>query len=100
MTSVRADPQFSRFSTGRSLDSKNSALQLNIDLMCVLTGGSCYYMGRDMKTAHTGLDITESEWEANTKYIAEALDKFRVPKKEKEEVLTIIESFKRDIVEK
>ncbi len=97
---IRADPQFSRFSGGRSTDSKNRALQLNIDILCVLTGGSCYYMGRDMKTAHTGLDIAESEWEANMEYIGEALDKSMVPKKEKEEVLTIIEGLKRDIVEK
>ena len=100
VSSIRADPQFSRLSGGRSTDSKNRAVQLNIDILCVLTGGSCYYMGRDMKTAHSGLGITESEWEANMRYIAEALDKSRVPKKEKEEVLTIVEGLKRDIVEK
>lgn len=48
-------------------------------------------MGRDMKTARTELGIT---------YITMPLDKSRVPKKEKEEVLTIIDGFKRDIVEK
>ena len=40
-----------------------------------------------MKTAHAGLGITEKEWEANMKYIADALDKSKVPEKEKEEVL-------------
>ncbi|VVB95854.1 Uncharacterised protein [uncultured archaeon] len=57
-------------------------------------------MGRDMKTAHAGLGITEKEWEANMKYIADALDKSKVPEKEKEEVLTIVEGLKRDIIEK
>lgn len=50
-----------------------------------------YYIGSDMKTARTELGIT---------YITMPLDKSRVPKKEKEEVLTIIDGFKRDIVEK
>jgi hemoglobin len=96
---MRADPQFSRFSGGRGTDKKNRDLQLNIDILCSLTGGPCYYMGRDMKTSHAGLVITESEWDAQMKYIASALDKFKVPQKEKEEVLTIIENLKRDIVE-
>ena len=100
VSSIRADPQFSRLSGGRGTDKKNRDLQLNIDMICALTGGSCYYMGRDMKTAHAGLGITESEWKANMRYMAEALDKSRVPKNEKEEVLKIIEGLKQDIVEK
>lgn len=100
VTTIRADPQFSRFSGGRGTDKKNRDLQLNIDMVCALTGGTCYYMGRDMKTAHAGLGITESEWRANMRYMAAALDKSRVSTKEKEEVLTIIEGLKQDIVEK
>ncbi|VVB91594.1 Bacterial-like globin [uncultured archaeon] len=100
VSAIRADPQFSRFSGGRGTDKKNRDLQLNIDILCALTGGPCYYMGRDMKTSHVGLGITESEWEANMKYMATALDKSKVPQKEKEEVLALVENFKRDIVEK
>ncbi len=98
--SIRADPQFNRFISDRSIDSKSRTIQLNIDILCVLTGGSCYYMGRDVKTVHTGLGISEGEWESNMKHMAEALDKSKVPKKEKEEVLTIVEGLKQDIVEK
>ena len=97
---IRADPQFARFSGGRGSDKKNRDLQLNIDYMCKLTGGSHYYMGRDMKTAHAGLGITETEWSANVKFMAEALDEYEIPKREKEEVLTLLNHMKRDIVEK
>ena len=97
---IRADPQFARFGTSRGTDKKKRDLQLNIDYICKVTGSSHYYMGRDMKTSHTGLGITEAEWEANMKYMSETLDKYRIPQKEKAEVLALVEHMKQDIVEK
>lgn len=97
---TRADPHFARFGGGRGSDTKKKSLQLNIDYMCKVTGGSNYYMGRDMKTAHSGLGITEAEWAANMKCMAEALDNCKIPRKEKAEVLALVEKMKRDIVEK
>jgi len=35
-------------------------------LVCQVTGGPCKYVGRDMKSAHVHLHITEKEWEAMT----------------------------------
>jgi len=97
---IRADPRFARFGTGRGNDKKKRDLQLNIDYMCKVTGGTNYYLGRDMKTTHVGLSITETEWQANMRYMTEALERYEVPLKEKEEVLAIVENMKRDIVEK
>ena len=31
-------------------------------LVCEVTGGPCKYTGRDMKTAHAHLNITQREW--------------------------------------
>lgn len=97
---IRADPKFARFGTSRGTDKKKRDVQLNIDYMCKVTGGSHYYMGRDMKTTHAGLNITVDEWKANMMYMKQALDKYKVPQKEKREVLALVESMKRDIVEK
>jgi len=97
---IRADPDFSRFGTGRGIDKKQRDTQLNIDYVCHITGGSNYYMGRDMKTTHAGLGITAKEWQANMKYIADALGKNRIPEREKQEVLKLFEQMKPDIVEK
>ncbi len=97
---IRADPKFSRFGTSRGADKKRRDLQLNIDYMCKITGSSNYYMGRDMKTTHSGLGITEAEWEANMSYMAEALDKCKVPQRERGEVLALVARMKREIVEK
>ena len=95
---MRQDPKFQRFAT-RSLDSRNRARQLLVDQMCALSGGPCLYIGRDMKTSHAGLDITQSEWRANMEHAAAALAKFSIPKKETEEFLAIISRFRKDIID-
>jgi hemoglobin len=97
---LRSDPQFSRFTGGRSQDSLKRARQLLVDQLCSLTGGPCVYIGRDMKTAHGGLGITDSDWEANMKHLAAVLKEHKVAQKEKEELLAIVAAYRRDIVEK
>jgi hemoglobin len=96
---VRADPQLSRF-IGRSTDSLVRARQLLKDQLCALTGGPCVYVGRDMKTAHGGLGITESDWAVNMKYMAAALDKSHIMGNDKDQMLALIETFRKQIVEK
>lgn len=96
---LRADPQFQRFS-GRGTDSLARAKQLLKDQLCAMTGGPCVYIGRDMKTAHGGLGITESDWAASMKYMGAALDRSHVSGPEKEEFLALIDSLKPMFVEK
>ena len=57
-------------------------------------------MGRDMKTTHAGLNITEKDWDVSVQDLIATLDKFKVPAKEKEEVLAAVGALKKDIVEK
>ena len=64
------------------------------------TGGPCAYTGQDMKTAHTGLGITEEDWNASVRDLNATLDKFHVPPQEKSEVLAAISGLKGDIVGK
>ena len=76
------------------------ARQLLVDQICALAGGPCVYTGRDMKTSHAGLGITAAEWQANIQFATEALEKYGVALREKEEFLAIFEKYKNDIVEK
>ena len=94
------DPRFARFSGGRSLDSRQRSRQLLVDQICSLAGGPCMYTGRDMKTAHAGLGITEAEWQATLQCVSTALEKYGVALREKEEFLAIFQGYKNDIVEK
>ena len=94
------DTQLSRFLVGLSADSKKRLRQLVVDQLCEVTGGPCIYIGRSMKASHAGLGITESDWQATVKHLAASLDKFKVPQKEKDELLAAASSLKGDIVEK
>jgi len=70
---LRADPQFTRFAMGRSEDSHRRTRQFLVDQLCALEGGPCFYTGRDMKTSHKGLGITESDWQALMKYMRDSM---------------------------
>lgn len=96
---LRADPAFARFGAGRSTDSHMRARQLLVDQMCELTGGPCHYIGRDMKTSHAGLAISEAEWDANMKHADAALIAHGVAETERAEFLALFEQYRGDIVE-
>ena len=95
-----ADKQFEKFFVGQSTDSKKRIRQHILDQFCAATGGPCIYTGREMKTSHAGLGITNADWDAAAKHLVESLDKFKVPEKEKGEVLAFVTTLKKDIVEK
>jgi len=95
-----SDKQFEKFFIGQSTDSKKRIRQHILDQFCAATGGPCVYTGREMKTAHAGLGITNAEWDAAAKHLVASLDKFKVPDKEKGEILAFVTSLKKDIVEK
>jgi hemoglobin len=92
------DKQLARFLVGLSDDSKKRLRQHLLDQFCQATGGPCVYTGREMKTVHTGLKITESDWEIAARALVETLDKFKVPKKEKDELVAFVVGLKKDIV--
>ena len=96
---LASDKQLSRFLVGLSTDSQKRLRQLVVEQLCAATGGPCIYIGRDMKTAHGGLNITESDWDLTVKHLIASLDKFKVPEKEKNEFLALASSLKPDIVQ-
>ena len=68
------------------------------DQICEATGGPCSYLGKDMKTAHAGMKITEAEWNATVDNLAKALDKNNVSAQAKQELLGRLGPMKKDIV--
>lgn len=95
-----ADQQVGRLFAGHGSDSKARVRELAVEFICQATGGPCVYLGRPMKTAHGGLGITESDWQTTVKHLVAALDKLKVPQKEKADLLALVSSLKGDIVEK
>ncbi len=68
------------------------------ELICQATGGPCVYTGVSMEVAHSGLNVTEEEFNRVAVNLSSALDKFSVPQKEKGELLAIIGSLKGQVV--
>ncbi len=68
------------------------------ELICQATGGPCFYTGVSLDVAHSGLKITEEEFNRVAVNLGNALDKFSVPQKEKGELLAIIGSLKGQVV--
>ncbi|MCG3126220.1 MAG: hypothetical protein CHACPFDD_01050 [Phycisphaerae bacterium] len=94
------DPTQGRFFTGHSTQSKQRIRQHIVEQLCAAAGGPCVYTGRPTKEAHAGLGIGEQDWSTSVHHLVASLDKFKVPKREKDELLAILTSLKPDIVER
>jgi hemoglobin len=70
-----------------------------VDQVCMATGGPCTYSGRDMKTTHAGMKISNGDFAALVEDLVKSLDTFKVPAREKEELLALLAPMKKDIVE-
>ena len=73
--------------------------QLLIDFLCSSPSGPLYYTGRDMKTSHKGMRITESDCSAFLGHVNATLQAFQVPQLERDQVAAFVQSTKADIVE-
>src|SRR5262245_38513346 len=69
------------------------------DFVCFATGGPCQYTGLDMKTSHKNMGSTAGEFNALVEDLVKTLNKFRVPSKEQNELLSALAGLKGDIVE-
>ena len=96
---LMSDSQLGRFWKNRGEDGINREKQLLIDYLCSNAGGPLLYTGRDNKTSHKGMGISESDWEQFIGHLNATLDNFQLPQQERSDVIAFIESTKADIVE-
>ncbi|GAA4430677.1 group 1 truncated hemoglobin [Pontibacter saemangeumensis] len=76
----------------------NKLKQLVFEFFSMGTGGPHTYTGRDMRTAHTGLNISENDFtEANNDTLL-ALEENGVGQAEIDEVIAILNSLKGEVV--
>ena len=68
------------------------------DQICDAAGGPCSYLGKDMKTAHAGMKITNREWNIIVAHLVGAMRFERVPRREQRELLAALAPMKGDIV--
>lgn len=95
-----ADEEFSAFFVGMSADTEKRVRQHIVDFFCQATGGPCFYVGRDMKTVHTGLGITDAQWKRSLGFFGETMKALNVPPQEQQDLAVALAPLEKDIVEK
>lgn len=73
---------------------------LLVEQICQATGGPCTYTGRSMKATHAGMGVSNADFDALVGNLVATLNQFKVPDREKNELLGALGPMKRDIVEK
>ena len=93
---VAADARINSFFASTDISRLKSQL---VNQVCQASGGPCKYTGQDMKTLHHGMGISNAHFEALVEDLVVTLDKFKVPAKEKNELLAVLGPMRKDIVE-
>ena len=73
---------------------------LLVEQICQASGGPCSYTGRSMKATHAGMGVSKADFDALVGDLVATLNKFKVPEREKNELLGALAPMKKDIVEK
>ena len=96
LANVAADRRINR----RFVNSDTARLRAGlVELLCDRTGGPCKYRGRNMADAHDGMHIRDDEFDALVDDLVRALDKHRVPAREKDELLSLLGRMRNAITE-
>ena len=99
---VAADKRINSFFAGLAGDPNRLAAFKGklVDQICEASGGPCKYTGKDMKSAHEGMGITEADFNALVEDLVGALDRFKVAPDDKQTLLGVLGPMKKDVVEK
>lgn len=100
LSRLTADALLGRFWANRGEDGIAREKQLLIGFLCANAGGAMLYTGRENRASHRGMGIGEKDWACFVGHLEETLAHFKVPEKEKSEVLKFIGTTKDDIVER
>ncbi len=73
--------------------------ELLVQQISAVSGGPLKYAGRDMKTTHAGMKITEEQFQAIADDLVQVLKTYSVGDKEISELMGIIATTKKEIVE-
>jgi hemoglobin len=97
VANVAADTRINRYFASANIPRLKAQL---VDQICEASGGPCKYTGQNMKDAHRGMGITGPAFDALVEDLVKTLNTFKVPEKEKGELLSVLGPMQKDIVEK
>ncbi len=99
MVRLIQDKQLGRFWAHRGDDGVTREKQLVKSYIASKAGGPIHYPGRENKLSHKGMRISQKDWKIFMGHLNDTLDTFKLPPRERNDVIAFIESTAKDIVE-
>lgn len=98
---VAAHPELQHLFRGHSQNSQLRQRQLIVDALCAAAGGPCIYIGREMRSVHLGLGITDAQWNTFMGIIATTATERRWSEVDRKEFLELFaKRFRAGVVER
>lgn len=97
-----ADTRINKFFAATAKDpARLAAFKTNlVDQICEASGGPCKYKGKDMKTAHAGMAISNADFDALVEDLVKTLNKFKVAEADQKALLGVLGPMRAQIVER
>lgn len=76
----------------------NDLRRLVIEQLCEATGGPCKYTGRSMEEAHSGLNLTNKDFDAFVGDLVGAMNDAKVPKASQKKLLALLSPMRPQVV--
>jgi len=72
--------------------------RLIIEQLCAATGGPCTYTGRSMEEAHSGLNLTDADFDAFVDDLVRAMNSLKVPADLQKQLLDLLGPMRPEVV--
>jgi len=72
--------------------------RLLIEQICAATGGPCTYTGRSMEEAHSGLNLTDADFDAFVDDLVRAMNATKVPPERQKQLLGLLGPMQPEVV--
>ena len=92
---VMTDPRIASFFKGTNAEHLKQMLVLQF---CSVSGGNCKYTGVDMKSAHAGMNIQKTDFNALVEDLQAAMDERHVPFTVQNRLLALLAPMHRDVI--
>jgi hemoglobin len=80
-------------------DTDDAELIIQIsDQVCFLSQGPCEYEGLDMVEAHSGMEITEAEFDIFVEIVIDAMESADIPHTARNKLLALLAPMREDII--
>jgi hemoglobin len=96
-TVVKANPELKEWHTKLHRERMPGLKFLRTLWVCAVAGGPFQYTGQALQDAHAHLHITSEVFDEVAGELSRSLDHFKVPEREKEEVLAAFSAYKDEV---